>query len=325
MKISVIIPVYNLGKYIEKSLNSILSQEFDQSLEIIVVDDGSTDNSSEVVDKISKADSRVKLFRQQNAGVSAARNAGLDLATGQYVLFVDGDDILFPGALQKLADELDNDKGAILACGLHNRITSYDQEAPTLKGSVIHTDSKEILQRLLAGEYDVSACAKMFVKSLIRDIRFIPGKKINEDKYFLFEYLLRNNGIVIDNDTYVYGYYIRSGSATTSRFSSGTLDMLFFSEAIENDVKQSVPEMFNYARYNNIVTHLAVLKKIVRSNEYKNQKACFKQLRKETLALQKANQKNTENKHILELSMLRAGVLPYIACVKLFDILKAGK
>ena len=325
MKISVIIPVYNLAKYISKSLNSILSQKFDHDLEVIVVDDGSTDNSLEIVDKIREADSRVKLLSQKNAGVSAARNAGLDIATGKYVVFVDGDDILFPNVLQMLTSELDKNPEAILACGLHHRITSYEQKAPNTEDTTRYSDSEEILKNLLVGKYDVSACAKMFVKASIGNLRFVQGKRINEDKYFLFKYLLHNKGIVIDKNVYVYGYYIRNGSATTSLFSSATLDMIYFSQAIENDIRVFAPSMFDCARYNNIVTHLAVLKKIIRSGKYNAPEASFEQLRSKTLALQNDSRTNTKNNRNLELSILRSGSLLYVACVKLFDVLRKHK
>ena len=94
MDISVIVPVFNLEDYIEKSIRSIQMQRFSSTMEIIIVDDGSNDDSLSVANRIAENDQRIRVITQKNAGVSAARNAGLDVACGEYVVFVDGDDIL---------------------------------------------------------------------------------------------------------------------------------------------------------------------------------------------------------------------------------------
>ena len=323
MKLSVIIPVYNLEEWIEKSVNSILSQVCDYDFEIIIVDDGSSDNSGAIIDRLCNTDSRVRSIHQENAGVSAARNAGINVAEGEYVIFVDGDDILFPGALEILMNQVKNE-GAILVCGLQERITSYEQAPSKKKFDTITSDSESILERLLVEDYNVSACAKIFNRALIGSIRFVEGKKINEDKFFLFEYLLRNKGFVFDIGTNIYGYYVRSGSATTSSFFSGTMDMIYFANAIEQKVKIFIPRLSNVARYNTLVAHLAVLKKLVRSNEHKAQRKLFQTIREDTLTLRKEFTGVAKNKHRLELLALRVNGGLYSACVKILDLLKKG-
>ena len=93
--ISIIVPCYNVERYVEQCIRSIMGQSY-KNIEIITVDDGSPDNSSQILDKLANEDSRIKVIHKQNAGVSAARNSGLDVATGDYVVFVDGDDYLAP-------------------------------------------------------------------------------------------------------------------------------------------------------------------------------------------------------------------------------------
>jgi len=323
MKVSVIIPLYNLEEYIEKSIESVLAQRFDGDLEIIVVDDGSRDGGYKIVEQMCKTHSNIRLIHQENAGVSAARNTGLDAAQGKYIVFVDGDDILFPDALKTLVDTMENNKDAILACGEHQRITSYDQQPQQPEPCIKCSDTNEILSLLLTERYSVSACAGIYEKALIGDLRFTPQKRINEDKYFLFKYLLKNNGTVINSNSIVYGYYIRNGSASNSKFSDATLDMLYFSELIEQDVAKLCPDLSDHARYNNVVAHLAVLKKIIRSNDYKKQKKLFNTVKKETVELKKTLKNNIPNNHKLELAMLQLGSVPYLLCVKLFTLLKA--
>lgn len=95
LKVSVIVPIYNVEKYLKKCIKSIIGQTY-ENIEIILVEDGSPDNSSEICDEFAKMDKRIKVIHKKNEGVSAARNSGLDVATGDYVCFVDGDDYVMP-------------------------------------------------------------------------------------------------------------------------------------------------------------------------------------------------------------------------------------
>lgn len=101
MTVSVIVPAYNAGKYLGECLDSILSQSYRET-EIIVVDDGSTDNTAAVADGYAVADSRLRIIRTPNRGVSAARNTGIETATGEWIMFADSDDALLPGAIEAL-------------------------------------------------------------------------------------------------------------------------------------------------------------------------------------------------------------------------------
>ena len=100
-KVSIIIPVYNNEKYVEKCIRSVMNQTF-RDLEILVIDDGSTDKSGEILDHLAAEDKRIRLFHQENSGVAAARNKGLDSATGEYFTFVDGDDYIASDYIEKL-------------------------------------------------------------------------------------------------------------------------------------------------------------------------------------------------------------------------------
>jgi len=109
MKVSVIIPVYNKKDYIEECIQSCLQQDFD-SFEVIAVDDGSTDGSGEICDKIAESDSRLKVFHVKNGGVTAARRYGAEHSSGEYLMFVDSDDGLLPGAINRLYKEIEKTK-----------------------------------------------------------------------------------------------------------------------------------------------------------------------------------------------------------------------
>ncbi|MCD8373467.1 MAG: glycosyltransferase [Clostridia bacterium] len=167
MKVTIIIPVYNLENYIKNTLNSVLNQQFDNELEVIVVDDGSTDNSFSVIRTIADQDQRVIVISQENAGVSAARNIGIERATGDYIMFVDGDDILRSDAVHILFECMQSDEKSILASARQVRIKSQFQDITVNNGKMNINSSDAIIKDILKGQFDVSACAKLFARELI--------------------------------------------------------------------------------------------------------------------------------------------------------------
>ena len=319
MLVSVIIPAYNLESNISSSILSVLNQkEFDE-LEVIVVDDGSTDGTLSVIEELAKQDERIRVVRQKNSGVSAARNRGLDEACGKYVMFLDGDDIISPDAIKVLYDQIEGDDDYVLSGGEFTRITGYDysfqQTIPEYERIETHT----VINQILLWQCEISACAKLFNRQKIGELRFVEGKGINEDKYFLFKYLMGNNGIVIRTKQIVYGYYYRADSASNSTFNPKTLDMIYFSDAIERDVEKDYPAFAIYARSNSIVTHLAVLKKIVRSGAYKQNKTLFNQIKGRLLSIVNKDALVCIKKYKIEIAALRCGNFVYCLCVKVHD------
>lgn len=319
MTVSVIVPVYNLENHISVCVNSLLSQSFCEEYEIILVDDGSSDSSLAVMTEIASQSSKIKLISQKNRGVSAARNTGLDAANGKYIMFVDGDDILPKGAIETLVSAIRMRENSVLASGKHLRIpdsASLEESG----GEVISVSNcKERAKMLLLGKYPMSCCTKLFVREKISSLRFPEGYSVNEDKYFLLRYLLQNDGETVDTDRVVYGYLIREGSASLSDFSSKNLDMIRLSEAAVQEIWELYPEISDEARYNNLVSHLAVLKKLIRSDSIRENKAIFDEIRKKVFKISKTVSMNIPRVHKLELIALRIGRTPYSICVRLFD------
>lgn len=176
--ISVIVPVYNVEDYLEKSLSSLLIQTY-RKLQVIIIDDGSTDNSGEICDYYGANDGRIEVYHIQNAGVSNARNQGLNYAKGKYIYFFDPDDSLEPDALWTLYKQIKN--GAdLVEC-------SYFKDFTNVKEEVIHPEKKissqEAIRSLLLWDgYLTSFCwDKLYNKEKIGDIRFDSKLKIGED------------------------------------------------------------------------------------------------------------------------------------------------
>lgn len=212
--ISIIIPVYNVEQYLGKCLDSVLAQTY-KNLEIILVDDGSTDNSGTICDEYKKKDRRIRVIHQINQGVSAARNAGLNIATGSYIGFVDGDDWL----------ELDMYEYLLNLCFL------YETEVSVCEFAYQELEYKPLYPKdccmrtrsWLANRYSSPAVwNKLFARSLIGDIRFNTQVAMGEDSLFCTLVLSRTLNIAYGKEI-KYNYFTNNNGATKSSLSPAKL------------------------------------------------------------------------------------------------------
>lgn len=319
--VSIIIPVYNLIDNLNYCVNSISNQTY-ENIEIILVDDGSVDGSSMLCDDLAQSNARIKVIHKSNAGVSAARNTGLKATTGDYIMFVDGDDIIAPNAVEILLKDI-VEKNSILSGFGYKRIHDYNLkfEEPS---DVLNTyDSEEVLCDLLIAKYiHIGVWAKLFVRSKIGNLRFIEGKGANEDKFFLFQYLMKNRGTVSQRPDELYGYYVREGSACNSPYSKMGLDVIYFSRRIVREVKEQKPDLINQAEYNDSFTHLSVLKSIIRSHKYRSEHKDFYRVKMNLLKLYGDKPLSFFGRYKYEIIALKISDYLYILCVYLFELLK---
>lgn len=211
--ISIIVPVYNTGGYLVRCLESLIAQTY-QNIEIILVDDGSTDGSGAVCDDFARRNGRIRVIHQQNSGVSAARNAGLETAEGEYVFFLDSDDILPSDSLERLLTEIC--PGGLVSGSmrqLHGEVLC--EEGLHLPDQRLSPE--EMLYLLFHEEelgYQGFLWNKLFDLRLIREhgLRFDPAIRYNEDRLFITEYLLQAREAAMIPDV-VYLYRIHAASA----------------------------------------------------------------------------------------------------------------
>lgn len=220
--ISVIVPVYNGEKYLPVCMKCLLEQTY-QALEIILVNDGSRDGSGALCDGYAAADPRVRVFHQENQGVSSARNKGLDLATGKYVAFVDADDYVEPDYFERLHEDLVSHDADISSCDYREVISGdvADSAIPFVAESRLITNKASYFaDMILAREaYWSTITAKLYYRELIGDTRFRASFRYGEDHVFLFE--LFTKAPKVYQDTYQGYYYVRNeSSATLSRNAS---------------------------------------------------------------------------------------------------------
>lgn len=200
--ISIIVPVYNIRDYVEKCICSLIQQTY-HNLEIILVDDGSTDGSGEICDQYSKRDARIRVYHKKNGGLSDARNYGLDRMTGMYLAFVDGDDWVHPQMYEVLLAVMQREQAQLVSC-------DYEKEDPFFAEKPI--DIKEIKYNIFSKEQVIAnlgiprivAWNKLYRAELFDSIRY-PYGKLHEDEYVIHEIIWQCKKIVfIEQAMYFY-------------------------------------------------------------------------------------------------------------------------
>lgn len=210
--ISVIVPVYNSAPYLQQCINSIQSQSY-SNLEIICINDGSTDNSLALLQTISQNDPRVIVLSQVNSGVSAARNAGLDVATGEYISFIDSDDILEPDMYEVLVNLATEHQADICHCGYKKIFQNGTTKNVQGTEKLLVQNYMAATECLLTGKYFVgSLWNKLYKKELFTGIQFDTSLKINEDILMNVQVFQRANKVVFW-DVPKYHYFERASSS----------------------------------------------------------------------------------------------------------------
>ena len=267
--ISIIVPIYNTAPYLKRSINSILTQSF-QDYELLLVDDGSIDGSGSICDQYAMIDSRIRVFHQDNRGVSSARNLGLNHCNGEWVYFVDSDDELLPGGLQTLVDCISDDVDIVMG-----GFIEVDENGNTIsiaeKGDLSLSKQQSVIT--LYGGYGsyYPYCGYLWMRLLRRRIiqkchlHFDTSIAIKEDTLFLAEYVCKSNGLTHQTTTPVYKYQRRSDSAmgkALNGFNLEYVDSFYALVRMKHEVDATFPpcsvpvfvaKHAIYARYHNII------------------------------------------------------------------------
>ena len=220
--ISIIVPVYNVELYLEACLNSILGQSF-SDFEVILVDDGSSDHSGAICDEYKNKDSRVIVIHQDNQGLSGARNTGLKVARGDYITFVDSDDVLAGNYLWILYDALIKENADISSCICHDFMDGTMHEFPesvyTGDTDCLVCDGKTALLELYKGNplVLIGSPFKLYKRAVLKDLRF-PVGRLHEDQAFT-PLALYKAGKIVFVDSRAYYYRVRKQSITHQSFS----------------------------------------------------------------------------------------------------------
>ena len=227
-KVSVIIPMYNAEKTIGNILDKLISQSY-QDIEIIVINDGSKDDSWKVLRSFAKKDARIITINQENAGASAARNTGIAKATGEFITFIDSDDDISDKLIQELASHIKNGSDFIM-CGMS--INGKVVVAPNISVENKKLITQYVLKSLLTKNLLYGPCCKLFRRSIISDnkIQFPEEVRYGEDTIFVLSYLrYANNITTIEQSLYSYNFQpsgLASANSTNIAFRKARADAL---------------------------------------------------------------------------------------------------
>ncbi len=256
-KLSLIIPIYNVEDYLPKCLNSILDQTY-SNLEIIVVNDGSTDGSDKICDEYAKKDKRIKVIHQNNAGLSNARNRGLDIATGTYIGFIDSDDWVDEKMYENMMTLAKNEDADIVACGLKH-IFPESIQSKNSDSIVFYDQENALLDLLTEGNLRFEVWNKIYKHEIIRDIRFKLGQ-IHEDLYFTSQVFFNATKIIYIDKPY-YNYLKNRNGNTNSSFKENRL-MIFseFDDLVQELKSRGMEENAQHAEILSIIYALSFYK-----------------------------------------------------------------
>lgn len=259
--ISVIVPVFNVGIYLERCVDSLISQTIVDQIEVLLIDDGSTDRCGVICDEYSKKYPFIRTIHQQNKGVSIARNTGIENAKGEYLAFVDADDYVDPDLFEKMIFAAQSKSPDLLVFDYW--VTFENGKQSKYRRSVNEKTwlRKEALKEFLSGGLiGINLFDKLFKRSRINGLRFDESIRVGEDLLFIFNFLLTVN-LVYGNFQAGYHYFQRSGSAMKDRFSENFFDVIKVSEKIRDKIFTDYEDLRGYAKALNIYSEYKTLER----------------------------------------------------------------
>jgi glycosyltransferase involved in cell wall biosynthesis len=253
--ISIIIPVYNAGEFLRHCLHSIQAQTFEQ-WEIILIDDGSTDSSPKVCDEFAATDKRITTIHTQNAGVSSARNNGIDKATGEYITFVDADDLLHTHTLETLLHLSQKNDADIASVGYKTFTDSPKTEPHKEAETLIFSPTEAAEDSLYQATLDCSVCGKIYRRKIWTNIRFTNGIRY-EDLDIAYRLFLQANKVV--HSPLKYYLYRQHAHSFIHTFNYKRTDVLRVTSAICNFIETNYPEILPAAHDRQLSANFNIL------------------------------------------------------------------
>lgn len=241
--ISVIIPVFNVGDFIEKCIQSVLAQDY-RNIEIIIVDDGSTDASPIICDQYAETDTRIKVIHKRNEGVSMARNIGVDISNGDYCCFIDGDDFIEKNYISKMYDAIKTYETDMVCCGCWrenvNGSVIWERKAEFTK---VFNRREAILELFTPTSFVGWPWNKMFKLSIIQknNIRFDENLRYCEDEIFVLQYLLKSKGCCYIKEQ-LYHYIENQASVNMKIYTEKKFDVRCLDRQKADNISRSMVE-----------------------------------------------------------------------------------
>lgn len=270
--ISVIVPAYNIAEYLPRCLDSILNQTY-SNLEVIVISDGSTDGTNDIIKEYAEKDCRIVPIFKENSGVSDTRNKGLEIAKGDYIGFVDGDDYIEPNMYEILLNNAIENDADISHCGYQmvfpSRVDYYYDT-----GKKVIQDNKKGIRDIIVGDYvEPGIWNKLYRKSTIENVFMPVGIKINEDVLFNFYAFTKSKKSVYE-DLPLYYYILRKGSTATSKVNTNKLyDPIKVRKEIFDYCLKNYDKELQSLSYTSYLNAVISLYRTIKNNKLKDEKS----------------------------------------------------
>ena len=265
--ISIIVPVYNVEKYLKKCVDSIVNQTY-KNLEIILVDDGATDNSGKICDELVELDNRIKVYHKKNGGLSDARNYGVERATGDYIGFVDSDDYIDAEMYEKLYEAIKKENVDVAECNLK---IVYPEKTDLFTDQKYYQicNKQEYLEEYLKIEKIFgSACVRLTKADIAKKLKF-PVGKLYEDTYYAYDLIgIVDKYVIVDNP--YYNYLMRENSITNAKFNPRIFDLIEIVEKFHTNVYKNYPSLKEAADCRKMYAYFSVLNSILLEEDFKN-------------------------------------------------------
>ena len=272
--ISIVVPVYGVENYLTDCIDSIISQSY-KNIEIILVDDGSKDSCPKICDEYAKKDKRIKVIHKKNGGLSDARNAGIEAATGKLITFIDSDDNVDADYIKQLYETMREYGADISVCG---RTAFYgDKQVSYSSDKKMNLNQKEALTKILYHEdIDSTSWAKLYKKELFDNIKFPKGENY-EDTSTTYKLFLQSKNIACNLKSQ-YNYMIRSNSIMTHSFSEKDMLLLTSWDNMASTILEYYPDLSAAAIRGRTYARLCALRRVV--NLEKRNKKLEKEFKK---------------------------------------------
>ena len=325
MRFSIIVPVYNTEKYLRECIESVLAQHITE-WELIIVDDGSKDNSGIIADAYAKQDSRIRVFHKENGGQSSARNFGLDRMTGEYVAFVDSDDWVEPDTYLHLYGLIEGYHAQIACCGTEKdfpdgTISYFNPHYPQETDIKVFDRKEALFERFENARITYSPCDKLYHRDVFIGLRMTEGQ-IYEDMEILPKWVERAETVIYD-PTPKYHYIMTETSTIRGTYNLRRMREVDVVFARAEDYKVRYPEFYDEAMARYISTCLCVISLSRGVEECSaRRKEIIKQLRGDLPASSVAALRKTEK---IRLAVLRLSPFVYDVLTSLLERFKSGK
>lgn len=268
-KISVVLPIYNVEKYLETCVKAMTGQTY-QNLEIILVDDGSPDGCPALCDELAKTDERIRVLHKENGGLSDARNAGTQIATGEYITFVDSDDVVTETYVEYLYSLVEK-YGCDMSLCTHTVVFEDGKKIPYGDGTDEMLDAKECLRRMLYHDViDTSAWAKLYRTDMAREILY-PKGKLFEDIGTTYRFFLASGKIACGYQSQ-YFYMQRQNSIVSGKFNPHKLDLLEMTDKMAEDVEKVYPDLAQAILRRRVYARFSTLNQMLDADGYRKER-----------------------------------------------------